>query len=146
MKTVVMPHLQECRDSDSSKQRLLSLKMVEIILVNGLCHSGSKIQRHVSVITTTNGDQQSSLVREMLEIVESLSNDDIVNVRLNVGRILCNVICVIDEDDLEFVIKLVTDQILKEETRGPSGGDRDVVFFAVKAKQMALNKLENTVN
>ncbi len=37
IRKIVMPHLQTCSTSKDSKQRLLSLKMVDIIITNGLC-------------------------------------------------------------------------------------------------------------
>jgi len=35
--TILTPHLRTCSSSEDFKQRLLSLKMTEIIIINGLC-------------------------------------------------------------------------------------------------------------
>jgi len=36
---IVAPHLNTCSRSEDAKQRMLSLKMIEIIITNGLCPS-----------------------------------------------------------------------------------------------------------
>ena len=104
--------------------------MVEVILTRGLCLSGSKIMEHV--MNSTDDASTSPpipLVRKNLEILCSLSRDETVNVRLNVGHVLSNAIGTLEEDDLNFVINVLDSQTQEEQER-PSGGDGDVLFFA----------------
>ena len=141
VKSVVMPHVEACRDSPKSKQRMLSLKMVEVILTRGLCLRGSKMIEHVMNSTDEESMVPSTLlVRKNLEILSSLSKDETVNVRLNVGRVLSNVICTLEESDLNFVVNMLDSQTQKEKMR-PFGGDGDVLFFARRAKRLAQERL-----
>jgi hypothetical protein len=142
VKTVVMPHVEACRQSPKSKQRLLSLKMVEVIITNGLYHSRGKIVGNI--VNSSNNTPQNSLLRQNLEVLRSLSGDNTANVRLNVGRVSCSIIGTLEEEDLHFVISILEDQTNQEKTR-PSGGDRDVHFFAKRAKKLAQERL-NVVN
>ena len=112
-------------------------EMVEVILTRGLCLSGSKIMEHVMNSTyDASTSPPIPLVRKNLEILCSLSRDETVNVRLNVGHVLSNVIGTLEEDDLNFVINVLDSQT-QEEQEGPSGGDGDVLFFAKRAKRLA---------
>ena len=143
VKAVVMPHVQFCRDNHKSKQRLLSLKMVEIILTHGLCHASSNISEHI--VQSSNSESLSpakSLVQENLKVLKFLSCDDIANVRLNVGRVLYNVIMTLEEEDLRFSIGILNNQIETEDVR-QRGGDRDVLFFAKRAKRSAQDRLHS---
>jgi len=143
MNNVVLPHIEACRDSSKSKQRLLSLKMVEIVLTNASCHSPSKIVGKIvnSADKNSNSDQ-SSLARKCLEIASSLSDDETVNVRLNVGRVFGNVIGMLGDMDLEFIINILENQVREEETRR-NGNDRDVKFFAKRAMKLAQDRLKD---
>lgn len=147
IQSVVMPHVEACRDSPKSKQRLLSLKMVEIILSQGLCYSGSKIVEHIVNPSNneSNTSTSTSLIRKNLEVLELLSSDDTANVRLNVGRVVSNIIGTLDEDDLNFIINALDSQLEVEQSQS-SGGDRDVIFFAKRAKKLAQERLRMLKN
>jgi hypothetical protein len=124
MDDVIMPRLHSCRTSSDNKQRLLSLRMMELLLLNS-----SKLN-HMS---------SSNKVRELLQIASLLSSDRVPNVRLNVGRILGNVVTVLHGSDLDFVIEILELQICEESKRG--GGDQDVLYFSKKALIQAKTRL-----
>ena len=123
MNAIVIPHVKFCHQSPNSKQRMLSLKMIEVIVMNGMC-TGKFVAG------------EKSLQRELVELASSLACDKVANVRLNVGRALCTVIIMLEEDEVKFVMKTLQDQ-LEIELRKESGGDRDVIFFARRAIQKA---------
>lgn len=132
--TIVIPHIRKCAMHPNAKQRLLSLKMVEVLLLNGACP------------VKWRGDEEGERLadtpmREVAVIALSLANDKVPNVRLNVGRVLESVIHVFEEDALGFVKEVLTQQLASERER-PGGGDRDVLFFASRCIQKAQMILE----
>ncbi len=145
LSAVVMPHLEGCRDSTSSKQRLLSLKMVEMILINI-----ARWDANVPILKEVNSSRSDphkeptlSLISRALELASTLSDDRVVNVRLNVGRTFGNVLSVLnDDDDLEFVISTLEAQIESEKSRD-NGGDRDVLYFARKSIALAKERIRH---
>jgi hypothetical protein len=130
--SIVIPNIRKCAVDGTSKQRLLSLKMIEIILLNGVCPS-----KWVS--------QQESLtdtpMRDLVAIALSLSNDRIANVRLNVGRVLESVLHVFEEQDISFIKEVLAQQV-DAESEKEGGGDRDVIYFAT----LCLNRAKALVN
>jgi len=140
LEAVVMPHLGGCQQSSNSKQRLLCLKMVEMILVDVIrpgpesyANGGSKGRGNRNVAS-------SSMARKALEMAGDLSDDKIVNVRLNVGRMFGNVINTLSLEDLEYVIIILESQI-EEEVTQYNGGDRDVLYFAKRSIYSAKERL-----
>ena len=138
LSVVVIPHLEACRDSSNSKQRLLSLKMAEMILADIGRWNTSMIEE----IDSESGKLGTiSLTRRTLEVASELSLDKIVNVRLNVGRMYGNVLNYLSsDDDLDFVISTLESQ-LKAEKSKDNGGDCDVVYFAKKAIAQAKERM-----
>jgi PDZ domain len=119
--SIVIPIVRKCAIDPLSKQRLLCLKMVEVILMNGVCpYKWYGISRD---------NITESPIRELLTIALSLATDCIANVRLNVGRTLELVIHVFEEQELCLVKEVLTQQLAKENERG-DGGDVDVLYFA----------------
>jgi hypothetical protein len=134
---IVLPHIQACGSSDQSKQRLLSLKMIEVMLLNGIYQP--------KAISPSTGDEVdvsvTSPLHDLVEVAVSLSNDRVANIRLNVGRVFGNVIHLFEDAELSFVTKALKEQI-EEEERQADGGDRDVLFFAKLAISCAYTRLE----
>jgi HEAT repeat protein len=134
---IVLPHIRACGSSDQSKQRLLSLKMIEVMLLNGIFQP--------QAISPSTGDEAdvsvTSPLHDLVEVAVSLSNDRVANVRLNVGRVFGNVIHLFEDAELSFVTKALKEQI-EEEERQADGGDRDVLFFAKLAISRANTPLE----
>jgi len=122
---IVLPHLYACQNSNNLKQRILCLKMAELIIRHKLCVS---LDVKDAVAPT----------RLLLQITQVLSNDKIVNVRLNVGRMLAgdNILAALSKSDLLFAVEILKNQLENEALR-PRGGDRDVKFFASKALSAA---------
>lgn len=137
MSAIVIPHLRACSLKSDSKQRLLSLKMVELILMNGVCPNKRK------VLPADAGSEriESSPLRELLEITLSLSDDRIANVRLNVGRMLSNVMNAFDDEEMIFIKEALLAQIEKEEIR-EGGIDRDVIYFAKQCVERIRKRLD----
>jgi hypothetical protein len=132
MSSIVIPMVRKCATDALSKQRLLSLKMVEVILTNGACPTKwYSNEDHVA----------DTPMRELATIALSLTGDKIVNVRLNVGRILETVLHVFEENDISFIKEALVEQIEAEKAR-EGGGDRDVIFFANRCVNRAQNLLE----
>jgi len=123
VKTIVIPHARNCSQSNDSKQRILCLKMIEVILMNGLCSLKKKFVL---------GQQSAVTYRELFNIANSLASDSIPNVRLNFGRVVCSLIPILDDEELSIWTKAVQEQIEKEENQ-VNGGDRDVLYFARRA-------------
>jgi hypothetical protein len=141
LSAVVMPHLEACSDSSHSKQRLLSLKMVEMILINIARYENVVIVKEVHSEPYT--EPTLSLTSRALELASTLANDKIVNVRLNVGRTYGNVLSVLNtDDDLEFVISTLESQLTSEKSR-ENGGDRDVLYFAKKSISLARERIKH---
>ena len=135
--SIVLPHIRACGSSEQSKQRLLSLKMIEVMLLNG-------VYSPRSISPSAGGEADvgfTSPLHELLEVAVSLSSDRVANVRLNVGRVIGNVIHVFEDAELSLVMNTLKEQIEKEE-RQADGGDRDVLFFAKLALSRAQARLE----
>lgn len=104
---IVIPHLQSLKESVASKQRLLSLKMVEVLLRNAIISTEQKI---------------------ILETAASLANDKVPNVRLTVGKVLSQIMGHISRQDIEYVLSVMEIQYFDECKR--DNPDRDVLFYA----------------
>ena len=134
--SIVIPSIRMCATSDDSRQRLLSLKMVEVVLVNGACPSRWK----------GSDDDVSSMaaspIKELAAIALSLTDDRIANVRLNVGRVLEGVLHDFDDDELIKIRSALSTQIELEKER-EQGGDRDVLFFATRCSNLASSLLQD---
>lgn len=135
--SIVIPHVRKCAMHTNAKQRLLSLKMIEVILLNGGCPT--------KWIGRDEEDKRlsDSPMRELAVIALSLANDKVPNVRLNVGRVLEAAIHVFEEDALSFIKEVLTQQLGSEKER-PGGGDRDVLFFAsrcIRKTQVILEEV-----
>jgi hypothetical protein len=148
IKTIVIPHLKECSQSEDSKQRLLSLKMIEIIVTNGLCPAPIsagvvETESHFPPSPARDDDESISSsvadserpVRMILSIAASHTSDKVANVRLNVGRMFGSIVPLLDRSDVDFVVETLQKQ-LDEETSRSGGGDRDVIYFAQQAISM----------
>jgi HEAT repeat protein len=125
---IVIPHVLSCSQSVDSKQRILSLKMVEVILANGICPARKKSSR----ASLSDDAQPISPQLDLVGIATSLSSDNVANVRLNFGRVACSIISLVEEEELGLLTKSLQDQIETERKR-ERGGDRDVLFFATRA-------------
>jgi len=134
---IVIPHIRTCSESGDSKHRTLGLKMIEAVLMNGGCHSG----RLFPPFDTHCRKDCTSPFGELVAIATFLSKDQTVNVRLNFGRVMCNIIHVFGDNDLRLVTRALVQQISKER-RGDQDGDRDVLYFAKKAIFRAQFRLE----
>ena len=133
--SIVVPHTRECANSADSKQRMLSLKMIEVMLSNGVVTVGS-------ASSSVGGEmEQTRAIQELLEVAASLSTDRVANVRLNVGRVFGNIIHVLDDTELSFMVKTLKEQI-EEEEQQPGGADRDVLYFAQRTISRAHTRLE----
>jgi len=141
---IVVPHLRICSQSEDSKQRLLSLKMIDIIITNGLCPSKvSDPASSPSSFDDSFSSTEESPLRMLLDIASSRASDNVANVRLNVGRVLGSVLFLLDRSDVDYVVSVLEKQ-LEEETSKANGGDRDVVYFAQQAlASRSLRRLES---
>jgi HEAT repeat protein len=131
LSTVVLPHMEACRDSKLSKQRVLCLKMIEMVLLdvarpNSSTHANQSILG-LNVSIRQEDDDKSNIVKKVLAMGASLIEDPIVNVRLNVGRAYGNVVNLLSDDDLDYIISTLEKQI---ETESVLVGDHDVLYFA----------------
>jgi PDZ domain len=118
--SIVIPNIRKCAMDPMSKQRLLSLKMIEVVLLNGICPGKWY---------STSDAMTDSPMRDLVTIALSLTNDRIANVRLNVGRVLDSVLHVLDEQDVAFIREVLHQQI-EAERESEGGGDRDVLYYA----------------
>ncbi len=121
---LVIPHIQVCAKHSDYRQRLLGLKMVEVILLNGVCPTRWKDEE-------ANAEGKNSPLRELLKVTLSMAEDKIANVRLNVGKVLGTVIHVFGEEECR-VIKYALLQQVKKERSNEARQDRDVLYFATK--------------
>lgn len=119
--TIVFPTLRNCAVDQLSKQRLLCLKMIEVIFLNGVCPG--KWYGNMSE------NQINSPATELVSIALSLATDRIANVRLNVGRTLESVVHIFTEREIITVKDGLHAQFQREIER-QGGGDVDVMFFA----------------
>lgn len=136
--SIVIPNIRKCAVDGTSKQRLLSLKMIEIILLNGVCPS-KWYSSHDNLTDTP--------MRDLVAIALSLTNDRIANVRLNVGRVLETVLHVFEEQEILFIKEVLANQI-DVESDMEGGGDRDVIYFATlclnRAKALGNDRALNS--
>eukprot|EP00934_Nitzschia_sp_Nitz4_P006150 Nitzschia sp. Nitz4//scaffold300_size22576//527//2643//NITZ4_008541-RA/size22576-processed-gene-0.19-mRNA-1//1//CDS//3329546976//6140//frame0 len=135
---LVIPQVQSCAKHADYRQRLLSLKMVEVILLNGVCPTKWKDEE-------ANADGKNSPLRELLRVTLSLAEDKIANVRLNVGKVLGTVVHVFGEEECR-VIKYALLQQMKHENATETRQDRDVIFFATKCLDKCRIKLDPEAN
>ncbi|GKY90481.1 hypothetical protein MPSEU_000021900 [Mayamaea pseudoterrestris] len=117
--SIVVPTIRNCAVHTQSKQRLLCLKMIEVMLLNGAFPARWKGEDSERMA--------DSPLRELAGIAMSLTGDHIANVRLNVGRVLENVLRVFEDDDLTFISEVLVQQ-MDAERNGDQ--DQDVLFFA----------------
>jgi len=141
---IVVPHLRTCSESSNSKQRMLSLKMVEVLVTNGVCQSAKNA---VGTITASMSDESaaeksSSPLKTILEIAASLTEDSVVNVRLNVGRVFGSIVNMLEEEELKYMIGVLEDQMIAEQKQ-ERGGDRDVLYFARQGISLARAILDD---
>ena len=131
---IVIPCIRDSASHVNSKQRLLSLKMVEIILLNGACPTKWK---------PAEGEESerkgTTPMNELISIALSLCGDRIANVRLNVGRVLETVLHMLGTDELTVVAQAVGEQLTNEQAGGRA---RDVMFFATKCSSRAKQLLD----
>jgi hypothetical protein len=133
---LVIPQVQSCAKNADYRQRLLCLKMVEVVLLNDVCPAKWKDE-------AANAEGKNTPLRELLKLTLSLADDKIANVRLNVGRVLCSVINVFAEDECR-VIKYAMLQQLKKEKTMEGRQDRDVNYFATKCLEKVRTKLHQS--
>ena len=98
--------------------------MVDVILINDVCPAKWKDE-------AANAEGKNTPLKELLKLTLSLADDPIANVRLNVGRVLSQVIHVFGEDECR-VIKYALLQQMKKENSDETRRDQDVNFFATK--------------
>ena len=141
---IVVPHLTTCSQSEDAKQRMLSLKMIEIIITNGLCPARLDVIESRDVSPSSHSDNSEvatteSVVRSILSIAASLASDAVPNVRLNVGRVLAATVGLLDRSNAEFAASVLEKQIEEEKSRG-TGSDRDVIYFAQQALSISFQQ------
>lgn len=129
---IVIPHVLHCSKSPDSKQRLLSLKMIEVIIANGICPARRRTLRQ---------DSSDPPRLELLKIAISLSLDSVANVRLNFGRLVYSVVLLVDDEEVAALTNALNEQMNAEQER-ERGGDRDVLFFASQAITRSKEKDE----
>lgn len=133
---IVIPQVRACGQHRDSRQRMLSLKMIEAILMNDVCPP-----RKPFLPNGSEEKEQTSPLHELLYVAASLSTDRVANVRLNVGRLLGDIVHVFEQEDLSFIIKVLQEQ-LEDENQRDGGGDRDVLYFAKRSIYCAQMRLE----
>jgi HEAT repeat protein len=131
---IVIPSIRTCAIHSLSKQRLLSLKMIEVVLLNGVCPT--------KWYSKSGEELTDSPTRELVTIALSLTTDRIANVRLNVGRVLETILHVFDDKDVAFIKEVVLEQLSTEKAR-EGGGDPDVIYFANRCILRASTLLED---
>jgi len=143
IKMIVIPHLRTCSQSEDSKQRLLSLKMIQIIITNGLCPRVSADEASSTASPGRDDESTSSSIiteterpiRTLLNIASSLTTDTVANVRLNIGICLGAIMLLLDRPDIDFAVEILEKQL--EEETSLTNPDRDVIFFAQSAITLA---------
>ena len=130
---LVIPQIQACAKHADYRQRLLCLKMVEVILINDVCPPKWKDEE-------ANAEGKNTPLRELLKVTLSLAEDRIANVRLNVGKVLSTVIQVFAEQECR-VIKYALLQQLKKENSDEKRRDRDVIYFNHKCMEKLRQKI-----
>lgn len=134
---IVVPHLRSCSESKNSRQRMLTLKMVEIIITNGLCPATTRATPGSPVPLNNEGSSSPSsiaetLSRKVLAVASSLIDDKVANVRLNVGRVFGSIMYLLERSDVDYVVDKLEKQ-LDLESKREGGADRDVLFYAQQA-------------
>jgi hypothetical protein len=135
---IVLPHVLLCSQSLDFKQRVLTLKMIEVILTSGVCPTKRK---HMQKKSAREPQKLPSPRRELIEIALSLSLDSVANVRLNFGRLADTVLSTLEDEELQLLLKALEEQINQEKKR-QQGGDRDVIYFAMRAMVRCKEKEE----
>jgi hypothetical protein len=125
--SIVIPMIRKCAVHPVSKQRMLCLKMVETVFLNGVCPAERSTE---------------SPMHELAVISLSLAGDRTANVRLNVGRMLESVVHMLVEEEVAYIKDSLLQQIESERQR-EGGGDRDVLFFANRCVNRARLLLED---
>eukprot|EP00980_Cylindrotheca_fusiformis_P019928 scaffold7017_cov134-Cylindrotheca_fusiformis.AAC.23 len=126
---LVIPQIHVCVKHPDYRQRLLGLKMVEVILLSGVCPPQWSGESDVKITP----------LRELLKITLSLADDRIANVRLNVGKVLSGVIQVLGEEECR-VVKYAILQQMKKERSDAEKRDRDVLYFGNKCLEKCRQK------
>lgn len=132
---LVIPQIQRCAKNADYRQRLLGLKMVEVILLSGVCPSKWRDE-------DANADGKNTPLRELLKVTLSLADDRIANVRLNVGKVLGIVIHVFGEEECR-VVKYAILQQMKKERAEHDRQDRDVLYFGNKCLEKCRQKFSD---
>jgi HEAT repeat protein len=132
---LVIPQIHVCAKHTDYRQRLLGLKMVEVILLSGVCPAKWRDQGG-------NPDVKNTSLRELLKVTLSLADDRIANVRLNVGKVLCGVIHVFGEEECR-VVKYAMLQQMKKERADSDKQDRDVLYFGNKCLEKCRQKFSD---
>lgn len=135
---LVIPQIQSCAKDVDYRQRLLCLKMVEVILINNVCPTKWQDE-------SANSEGKNTPLRELLKLTLSLADDPIANVRLNVGRILGKVLHVFGDDECR-VIKYALLQQMKKEKSVDARQDRDVNYFATKCLDRVRYKVDGDID
>ena len=137
--SIVVPHLKTCSQSEDSKQRLLCLKMIEIIISNGLCPATLRSESKMDISLNSSFDTTSDSVcdtespmKMILDIAASLACDNVANVRLNVGRAFGSVMLLLEKPDANIAVSILKKQ-LEDEQQRDGGGDCDVIYFSKQA-------------
>jgi len=134
MNELVIPQVRKCADHDDFKQRLLGLKMIEVIFTNGVCPAKWKNKAEHS-------DDRSTPLRELIKITLTMANDPIANVRLNVGKILAGVLNGFEDEECQVIMYSLLQQ-LKAEKSKEERQDRDVIFFASRCLDKLRQRLD----
>jgi hypothetical protein len=132
---LVIPQIHVCAKHTDYRQRLLGLKMVEVILLSGVCPAKWRDQGG-------SPDGKNTPLRELLKVTLSLADDRIANVRLNVGKVLCGVIHVFGEEECR-VVKYAILQQMKKERADSDKQDRDVLYFGNKCLEKCRQKFSD---
>ena len=137
---IVIPQLRKCSKSAKYKQRMLCLKMIEVVLANSMCPPAKHKVR--TMVVDANGKEAAvpPLV-VILDIAANLAEDRVVNVRLSVGRVFAAIahLPVIEDDELKVIIQVVEKQLQVEASKD-NGGGRDVIYFAKQAATLARSR------
>jgi hypothetical protein len=138
---IVLPHVLLCSQSLDFKQRVLTLKMIEVILTSGVCPTK---RNHMHLKSALEPHKFSSPRTELIGIALSLSLDSVANVRLNFGRLADSIMFNLEDEELQLLFQALEEQISQEKQR-QKGGDRDVIYFAMRAMVRCKDK-EDTIN
>mmetsp|Transcript_17173 Transcript_17173/g.24819 ORF Transcript_17173/g.24819 Transcript_17173/m.24819 type:complete len:546 (+) Transcript_17173:1-1638(+) len=116
----VFPCIEECSRSTDMKQRMLSLKMISLLLVKG-------------------GIEMTSQ-HKLLSIAIGLKEDKTANVRLMFGRLAAAICSSIKEDEVSRnLLSSAVEEQLAAEISAESRNDRDVIYFANLARDKIMS-------